>query len=372
MALRINTNVAAINAHRQLLSTEAAQDSSMEKLSSGYRINRSSDDAAGLAVANRLRATGKSLTVATRNVSEAKAMVNVAEGAANQLQGILERMKELATQSASANAANDRDKIQAEFTSLQSEITRITDNTNYQGTVLLKGGFGSGMSFSATGTNFTTGTTNGVNASTDVRISGATAGTYTIGETSGHLTLTDGVSTQNIDVISGSGIANFSMFGITLNLGSDFVSTATTLNGKNVVVTAGTSGGVFQVGSDASSSSQIGLTIGSLTLSSLNLNSASVSDQTSAQSALTSIDSAINTLVGVQGNMGAVINRLTYTYSNLQVSIENMSASESVIRDVDMASEMVSFTKSQIMMQAGTAMLAQANTSSQNILTLMR
>lgn len=372
MSLRINTNVAALNAHRQLTNTDAAMSASMEKLSSGYRINRASDDAAGLAVANRLRATTRSLTVATRNVSEAKAMVNVAEGAANQLQGILERMKELATQSASANAANDRDKIQAEFSALSLEITRITDNTNYQGTVLLKGGFGNG--FSVAGGTFTgTATTplNGV-ADTDVRVNGAAAGLYTLGETAGKLTMTDGVSTQSIDVISGSGIANFSLFGISINLESGFNASLTSLAGQSIRVTAGTSGGSFQVGSDASTSSQIGLTIGSLTLSSLNLTSASVSDQASAQQALTSVDSAINTLVGVQGNMGAAINRLTYTYTNLQVSIENMAASESVIRDVDMAAEMVSFTKSQIMMQAGTAMLAQANTSSQNILTLMR
>ena len=115
MALRINTNVAALNAHRQLAITEAKLSSNMEKLSSGYRINRAADDAAGLSVANRLRSTTKSLAVASRNVSEAKGMVNVAEGAVTQIEDILERMKELATQSASANAANDRDKIQAEF-----------------------------------------------------------------------------------------------------------------------------------------------------------------------------------------------------------------------------------------------------------------
>ncbi len=366
MALRINTNVAALNAHRQLVNTDSAMSASMEKLSSGYRINRASDDAAGLAVANRLRTTGKSLTVATRNVSEAKAMVNVAEGAANQLQGILERMKELATQSASANASNDRDKIQAEFSALSLEITRITDNTNYQGTVLLKGGFGNGLC----GTT-TTGFAEANGATTnDIKVNGAAAGTYTISSGSGYLQLTDGTSTQRVSTIdSHAGVANFSLFGIsiTLNSQNDGDDLAGVIN-----VTAGTSGGVFQVGSGASSDNQIGLTIGNLTLSALGLNVASVADQSSAQTALTTVDSAINTLVGVQGNMGAAINRMTYTYTNLQVSIENMAASESVIRDVDMAAEMVSFTKSQIMMQAGTAMLAQANTSSQNILTLMR
>jgi flagellin len=367
MSLRINTNVAALNAHRQLTNTDAAMSTSMEKLSSGYRINRSSDDAAGLAVANRLRTAGKSLTVATRNVSEAKAMVNVAEGAANQLQGILERMKELATQSASANAANDRDKIQAEFASLAQEITRITDNTNYQGTILLKGGFGNGIC----GTT-TTGFGEAAGATTsDIRVNGAAAGTYTITAGSGYMSITDGNSTQRVSTIDDhAGIANFSLFGISINLSS--LHAATDLNNAVINVTASATGGVFQVGSGASSDNQIGLAIGNLTLEALGLNTASLADQASAQTALTTVDAAINTLVGVQGNMGAAINRMTYTYSNLQVSIENMAASESVIRDVDMAAEMVSFTKSQIMMQAGTAMLAQANTSSQNILTLMR
>ena len=172
MGLRINTNVAALNAWRNLSATDARMSSNMEKLSSGYRINRASDDAAGLAVANRLRATVKSLNVASRNVTEAKSLVNVAEGAANQVEGILERMKELATQSASDNAANDRDKIQAEFVALQNEITRIVEDTDYQGTQLLKGTFGNGLS--AASGEFTS--ENGA-ATTDIYINGAAAGT---------------------------------------------------------------------------------------------------------------------------------------------------------------------------------------------------
>jgi len=270
MALRINTNIAAINAHRQLLGTEAKLGLSMEKLSSGYRINRASDDAAGLAIANRLRTNVRSLTVASRNVTEAKSMLQIAEGSANQIENILERMKELATQAASENSGEDVDKLDAEFQALIDEIDRIVDDTEYQDTALLDGTFSGG----------------------------------------------------------------------------------------------------FQVGSGGAAADQLAISISALDSSGLGLASSSVSSHANAVTALGTIDDAIDTLADVLGNIGASMNRLDYTYSNLQVQIENFSASESVIRDVDMASEMVNFTKNQILLQAGTAMLAQANMSTQVVLSL--
>jgi len=270
MALRINTNVAAINAHRQLLGTEAKLNGSMEKLSSGYRINRASDDAAGLAIANKLRANVRSLTVASRNVTEGKSLLAVAEGSANQIESILERMKELATQASSANASSDIGKIGAEYDTLIEELDRIVDSTKYQGVALLDGTFA----------------------------------------------------------------------------------------------------GTFQVGSEGATTSQIVISIGELSTDELDMAAGDLDTATSAITALNSIDTAIGTLSDVLGNIGAAMNRMDYTYSNLQVQIENFSASESAIRDVDMASEMVTFTKSQILLQAGTAMLAQANMSSQGVLSL--
>jgi flagellin len=277
MALRINTNVAALNAHRQLLGTEASMNKSMEKLSSGYRINRAADDAAGLAIANRLRTNVRSLTVASRNVTEGKSMLQIAEGSASQIESILERMKELATQAASTNAAGDSDKLDSEFQSLIDEIDRIAGDTNYQGTKLLDGDF---------------------------------AGTFQVGSAS-----------------------------------------------------ADTSDG----------NSQISISITGLDSATLEVDDLSI-DATDGDpdAALDAIDEAINTLSGVLGDIGAAMNRLDYTYSNLQVQIENFSAAESAIRDVDMASEMVSFTKTQILLQAGTAMLAQANSSNQVVLSLFQ
>jgi len=270
MALRINTNVAAINAHRQLLGTENNLNKSMEKLSSGFRINRAADDAAGLAIANRLRVNVRSLTVASRNAVEGKSLLQVAEGSANQIEGILERMKELATQAASANAGTDLDKIDAEYQSLIDEIDRIVEDSEYQGTALLDGTFQ----------------------------------------------------------------------------------------------------GTFQVGSgDVAAADQMSISIGSLSSAGLGVTTA-LTSAANAVSAIGEIDDAIDDLAVVLGDIGASMNRLDFTYSNLQVQIENFSASESVIRDVDMASEMVTFTKNQILLQAGTAMLAQANMSSQGVLSL--
>jgi flagellin len=270
MALRINTNVSAINTHRQLLGTEQKLNKSMERLSSGYRINSAADDAAGLAVANRLRANVRSLTVASRNVDEAKSLLKVAEGATNQLEGILERMKELATQAASANTSTaDKSKLNAEYQQLILEIDRIVDDTDYQGAALLDGTFS----------------------------------------------------------------------------------------------------GTFQVGTGAAAQDTINVAIGNLDSGTLGANG-TLDTAANAVTELTAIDGAIDTLATSLGNIGAAMNRLDYTYANIQVSIENFSASESVIRDADMAAEMVGFTKNQILLQAGTAMLAQANMSSQVILSL--
>ena len=364
MGLRINTNIGAINAHRHLLQTDFRLTRNMERLSSGYRINHSSDDAAGLSIANRLRTNVRSLTVASRNVNEAKSMVNVAEGAANQIEGILERLKELATQAASDNASTDRDKINSEASTLLNEIDRIVNDTEYQGTVLLTGNFGNGLSsVSVSGSGL---------GSSDFSVGGAAAATYTFNVSGTNLAITGNNITQTVTVTSeGAQTINFDKLGITINADSDF--SVAGLDGDTITVTAGSCGGVFQVGSgNDNSADTIGVTLGDLTTSTLGVSGISLSTRSSASSALATIDSAINTVNNKLGDMGAAINRLDYAYSNLQVTIENFQSSESVIRDVDMASEMVSFTKNQILEQAGVAMLAQANMSSQGVLTLMR
>jgi flagellin len=274
MALRINTNVAALNAHRQLADTDARLSVSMERLSSGYRINKAKDDVAGLSIANKFRMEVRSLRMAQQNVSQATAMLQMAEGGAQKIEGIIERLKELATLAASDNTdEGGRTSLNAEAQKLLSEIDRIANDTKYSGTDLL-----------STAVNFT----------------------FQVG--SGN--------TADQDRI-----------------------TVTTTRG--------------------------------LTSSDLGLNSLDLTSASGAQTALSSIDTALDRVNTALGEIGAAQSRLEFASANLAITIENIAASESTIRDVDMAFEVVNFTKNQILLQAGTAMLAQANMAPQNILALL-
>jgi len=375
MALRINTNVAAINAHRQLQQTEQRLSINMERLSSGYRINHASDDAAGLSIANRLRANVKSLTVASRNVSEARSLVSVAEGSANQIESMLERMKELLTQAASDNAAADLGKINSELGYIVEEIQRIVEDTEYQGVKLIDGTFGNALnSISDDMDDANIGEEN-------IILSGAAVGTFTFNYDAGSEELaltglhTSGEEiTQSVSVSDGSQIIQFSALGIQLNTDEDFDVSA--MQDQTIVVKNDAGGGVFQVGSGSINGvDAIRVELGDLNFWTLiqgfDPGDSGITNREEAAEALLYIDRAIDYANDALGEMGATVNRLDYTYSNLQVTIENFQASESVIRDVDMAAEMVSFTKNQILLQAGTAMLAQANLSSQSVLSLM-
>jgi flagellin len=341
----------------------------MQKLSSGYRINSASDDAAGLAISNKLTTNIRSLTVAAQNTSEAKAMVGIAEGSADQVVSILERMKELATQAASANIGGDADKTQAEFQTLQQEIDRIVQSTNYQGTALLTGSFGSSYD---TATSTLVGVT-GIDNS-GVNTGGAANGTYTLTQAGATVTLvsTTGIS-QALTAVAGVQTLNFSALGISLTTNGSFVTTANNFNGKTVVQ-AGTQA-TYQVGTGNNGYDHISISLTNIQTTALAggaLGTATIGTQGAAQAALGTVDTALNSVNSLLGTIGATVNRLDYTYNNLQATVQNYSASESAIKDVDMASEMTNFTKSQILEQAGTAMLAQANSSSQNILTLFK
>ena len=262
MSLRIQHNIAAMTAHRNLVTSDNMMAQSLERLSSGYRINKAADDAAGLAISSQMRTDIASLNQASRNVAEANSQVQTIEGAYDQIGNILTRLKELATEASSANASDNADKIQAEASQLLDEINRI------------------------------------------------------------------GASTSG--------------------------------------------GGTYQVGSANDSNSQITFSATQVTTTTLGINALDLSSVSGAQSALTSVDTAVGSLSDQRGNLGAIQNRLGYAAANLSTTIENTQAAESVIRDVDMAAEMTNFTKSQILMQAGTAMLAQANSSPQAVLSLFR
>jgi flagellin len=271
MALRIQNNVEAFNAHRNLAGTEASLATSMERLSSGYRINRAADDAAGLAISERLRGQIGGLDQAQRNVQDAVSLVQTAEGSLTEVHAMLHRIRDLAVQYKNGSlSTNDRTAIQSEVNQLASEIERIGASAEFNGIKVLN-------------------------------------------------------TTQTLSFQVGAA------------------------DGQVIAV----------------SLISLGATAGGLGVSYYQLTAAGTSD-------ISEIDSAIDVVSSQRSTFGAIQNRLGYTLENAAIYQENLTASESRVRDVDMAHEMVNFTKLQILQQAGTSMLAQANSSSQGVLTLLR
>ena len=372
--MRINTNVSALNALRNLGNTEDAVSKSMEKLSSGFRINRAGDDAAGLGIANKLSADIRSVTQASRNAEQAGSVLQIMDGATATVQQILERMKELATESNSDSVdSTARTRINTEFGDLKSEIDRIAATTKFQNQALVNGGFGASVNTSSTvigsGTNFN-----------DVQIAGAAAGSYTLTNTAaGKLVLTDGTTSQTATLsTSGKQLVSFSNFGITVQTTGSYDNTATNAaqggaaGGLNVTVAA--TGGAFMVSSSGAYTTNDKITLSSVDVrtATLGLTSSALDTSANAATALTAIDSAISTLNTYVGTIGSAENRVNYALTNSKTTIQNFSAAESVIKDVDMAQEMTSFSKNQILAQAGTAMLAQANQLGAGVLQLLK
>ena len=270
MGLRINQNIDAFNSYRNLSTTQGQMSKSLEKLSSGFRINRAADDAAGLAISEGLRTQIGGLKVAARNAQDGISVAQTAEGALTEVHAMLQRMRDLAVQSANgSNNQDSRDALDAEAQQLKDELDRIATSTNFNGVSLL-----------------------------------------------------DGTFTADFQIGAERGDA------ITVTI--DAVSTAV-------------------------------LGIGALALDTA----------AGADTALDTLRGAITDVSTIRANLGAVQNRFEHTIANINVAVENLSASESRIRDTDMALEMTQFTRSQILSQAGTAMLAQANQAPQDVLRLL-
>jgi len=368
MSLRIMNNIAAMNAHRHLMVSDAGLSKSLERLSSGYRINVAADDAAGLAISERFRAQIASLKVAQRNVSEANALLQTAEGGMIKIGEILTRMKELATQAASGNAGDDITKLAAEYNALIEEINRISQSTKYANKELLDGSFNAGN---------TADSWDAISNIYDVSVLNASAGAYSATYVAGTDTLTIEDITNSVTEsvqIAGESDVNFATLGIS------FTTTAAATGGTldtlgSAIATAGLtvaagSTATFQVGYSEASYDRIGIEIGSLQVDDLEVADGDLATAASARAALTKIENDISFVAEARGTIGAYQNRLGYAAGNLAISVENFQAAEAVIRDVDMAAEMTAFTKNQILLQAGTAMLAQANLAPQQVLAL--
>jgi flagellin len=362
-----------MNAHRQLSISDTNMGKSLERLSSGYRINRAADDAAGLAISESFRADIASFKVASRNASEASSLLQVAEGGMDQIGNMLTRLKELATQASSANAGANLDKINAEGNALIDEIDRISQTTEYAGSKLLNGTFG--VSLSAGGGTFLAslgmGGVTGLESAktyTVVTVTATGSATMTISATVGGQQveqtiygITEPGSGQTKDI-------TFAALGLTLTLNENWDDSA--VAGAGTLISATATASDFQIGSQNSANDRIGILLTGVTTSDLSVTKNQLDSASEAQTFLDTIDAAISTLAGARGDIGANMNRLGYAAANLASTIQNVQAAESVIRDVDMAAEMTQFTKNQILLQAGTAMLAQANMAPQQVLSL--
>ena len=367
--MKIQTNTAANFALGYTRSNAAATERSIQKLSSGFRINRAADDAAGLAIANKLRADGRSLGQAQKNAAQASAMLQVIDGASQTISGILDRMKELATQANSDNVGDQRDKLNTEFTNLKSEIQRIVDTTKYQGKALINGDFGNAVNPAAATSTLLAAAT-GV---THTQLNGAKAGTYTFTDTAGSILATDGTVSQTVTGGAVNKWMNFDKLGVSIELGSGYV--AGNADG-NLVVTQGASGGSFMVSSSGSYSGADRIDLTNINLNTTGAGTLNITgDITSLANAATmlgTLDTAINTLNTALGNIGAAQSRLDVAGANVATMYQNTVAAESTIRDADMAYEMTQFTKNNILQQAAQSMLAQANQNPQGILQLLR
>lgn len=369
--MRINTNVSALNSQRILGQTGASVAKNIQRLSSGFRINKAADDAAGLGIANKMRADIRGMKQATRNAEQANSLLQVAEGATQTIAGILDRMKELAVQSASDTVNGDsRALIQAEFSELQSEITRITDTTKFQGSKLLTGAFGNYADLAAGGTTIDTAA-----GFSGVRAGGAKAATYTFTQTAGAVTVAGNAKSQTITAVAGGAqTLNFDVHGISVDTHANFAIGAGSENLTGALVVAGgnTSFMVSVSGEEGGAAKDfIGLGSLDLTLATLGVDTDTLASKSGATTAVTNIDLAIKTVNTAFGTIGAAQNRVDYATQNVKTATENYAAAESTIRDVDMAAEMTEFSKNQILQQAGVSMLAQANSSAQNILKLL-
>lgn len=385
MSLRVNSNISAINAQRSISRNSTITNRKLQRLSSGLRVNRASDDASGLAVSETMRGELSGLNQNVRNAEQAANLLQTAEGSLQEVNNILVRMRELAVQS-SSSTVNDtnRESWAAEFNQLFAEIDRIAQTTTYNNDTLLTG-FGNQVL--TTSTALTDSATTGVKG---IRLAAAESGTYTFVDSAGdgELTLGNGVVTQtlsmgtlldgNVVATGTSVVANFNRLGIQVTLAGANAQGATgdyadsDLEGSSITIESGT-GGIFQVGPTDSFSNRLEVGIADLRASgdTLNLTTLSVDTLSSSRQALSSLDRAVNTVSNERGKMGAVQNRLSFAIAHTENEIESIQASEASIRDADLAYEVTEFSRSRILLQSGNAMLIQANANAVSVLGLL-
>lgn len=375
--MRINNNIMAMNTFRQYSINSSNVAGSTEKLSSGYRINRAGDDAAGLAISEKMRAQIKGLNMASKNSEDAISLVQTAEGALTETHSILQRMRELSVQASSDTNENgvDRSALNEEFTALRDEINDIATKTAFNGKKLLNGSLGATVAIDGAQD-----IKPGALGVTDIKVEGFDAGAFSIAFSNG------GVNGAAYTATLGGGgpvlsLAQPAAGGGTVNL--DFG------NGRKVSITMAShaadafgsadlgftvAGGNAVIQTGADKGDKLTIDIDSMKASDLGLEAAGVdlTSQPNASNTIDVVNTAINTVSTQRSKLGAMQNRLQHKINNLDTSSENLSAAESRIRDLDMAKEMTTHTKNNILVQAATAMLAQANAAPQGVLQLLQ
>jgi flagellin len=386
MSMVIGTNVASLTAQRHLAASRADMETSMERLASGKRINSAMDDAGGLAVANKLEAKVTGLNQSVRNANDGISFLQTAEGALEEVSSILLRMKEISVQASNGTYASaDLTAMNTEFAALATEITRISNETDFNGTAVT----------GATSTvNFQVGDTNTSNDQISVTLQdmaadqiGGTVGAADHISTEHHTTAASPAHAQvTVQTMATSSVASgdtltWDIEGTVYTQAFDTnnATTATKLAAQvtagettiAVVATVGTSNNIFTVTAQANNDL---ITQGAVSSSSsaTTLNSQVVTSESAANLAMASVDLAIASVDSYRGTLGAVANTLGHTVNNLMNRSENQAAAQSRIEDTDYAVESANLAKTQVLQQAGTAMLAQANASGQSVLSLLK
>ena len=373
MGLVVNTNVSSLNAQRSLAASGVELQTAMERLSSGKRINSAADDAAGFAIAERMTAQIRGLNMAAKNANDALSMIATVENATNDVTDMLQRIRELAVQAVNdTNGAGDRAYLQSEVTSLLAEIDRVATQTVYNKMVLLDGNRRGEIQV-------------GTEANQSVSFSIESIQTKDIGTESAASTVVDAeiATTETVVISYGGTDHDFVVTGATNEELLASIRAGVATANLDLTVTEGSADGKFdfttdnlvatpidiKVGSDAASASDTGTdTAGGGTM----LNSINIETSVGASAALTVITAAIEQVAGDRAKYGALQNRLEYTVSNLMNVAEWTNAARSRIEDADFAAESARLAKAQILQQTGTAMLAQANASSQLALQLIK
>ncbi len=395
MAQTINTNVASLNAQRNLNTSQSSLATSLQRLSSGLRINSAKDDAAGLAISERMSAQIRGLNQASRNANDGISLAQTAEGALGEIGNNLQRIRELSVQSRNAtNSQSDRDALQSEVTQLKSEIDRVANQTSFNGTNLIDGSFTS-QAFQV-GAN--QGQTINIASIADANIAAlgswtavtedytaskagtaATFGTYA-GIAAGDLNINGidiGVSASDTDSsnllaainaeTTKTGVTATEAAGVVTLAFDSTAATAATTPPTGITVVAN-SAATTATGLSSSTTAGTAVTVAGK----VGFESLDISTTLGADNAILAMDAALKSVNTSRADLGAIQNRFSSVIANLASSSENLSASRSRILDADFAAETANLSRTQILQQAGTAMLAQANSLPQNVLSLLQ